>query len=153
RGIIDRAAARPEAGAAHLVGIGFGGDFIRQVGHAAGMTRRAPAGKARHREIETAPEEMYRARLAEEGGAELLEDPVDVEKNLQKASHRVRVIRGVLVVLREADRLRQFIGHLVDCDVNAELRELGYDRRIEARDRVAGERKLPPGAVAGGTPQ
>ena len=109
------------------------------MGHAAGMTRRAPAGKACHREIEAAPEEMDRARLAEESGTELLEDAVSVHKNLQKAPYRVRVIRGVLMVLRKADRLRQFIGHLVDGDVNAELRELGHDRRIEARDRVSGE--------------
>ena len=33
--------------------------------HAAGMARRAPPGKARHRQIETAPEKMHRARFAD----------------------------------------------------------------------------------------
>ena len=37
--------------------------------------------------------------------------------------------------------------------MNAELREFGHDRRIEARDRVAGERKMLLRAVAGGNPQ
>jgi hypothetical protein len=42
RGIVDRAAARPEAGAADLVRIGFVCHRVGQVGHAAGMARRAP---------------------------------------------------------------------------------------------------------------
>src|SRR6202022_1989633 len=71
RGIIDRTTARPEAGAAHLVRIGFAGDGIGQMRHAAGMARRAPTREPRHRKIKTAPEEMDWAGLAEERGAEL----------------------------------------------------------------------------------
>ena len=52
------------------------GDRVGQMRHTAGMARRATAREARHRQIETAPEEMHRARLAEEAGAELLEDAV-----------------------------------------------------------------------------
>src|SRR5258708_39716284 len=107
--------------------------------HAAGMARRAAAGKTRHSEIETAPEEMHRAGLAEEAGAELLEHPIGVDKNLKKAPHRVRVVGGVLVILREADRLRQFVRHLVDHDVNAELGENSHSSRVETCDRFSGE--------------
>jgi len=42
------------------------------------MARRAPAGEAGHSEVKAAPEEMHRARLAEEAGAELLEDPIAI---------------------------------------------------------------------------
>jgi hypothetical protein len=42
RGIVDRTATRPEAGAALLVRIGFAGDSVRQVRHAAGMAGRGP---------------------------------------------------------------------------------------------------------------
>ena len=69
--VIDRPAARPEAGARHFMGIGFPGHGIGQMRHAAGMGRGAPAGKPRHREIEAAPEEMHRAHLAEKRRAEM----------------------------------------------------------------------------------
>src|ERR1700687_705333 len=117
--------------------------------YAAGMARRAPAGKTRHGEIEAAPEEMYRARLAEEAGAESLEHPIGIEQHLKKAPHRGRIIGCMPVVLRKSDRLRQFVRHLVDHEVNAELGECGHDRRIKTRDRLSGQRKLPRGAVAG----
>ena len=65
--------------------IGFAGDRIGQIRHTAGMARRATAREARHREIETAPEEMHRACLAEKAGAELLEDAVAVDEDLQEA--------------------------------------------------------------------
>jgi len=66
------------------VRIGFAGDRIGQVRHAAWMTRRAPARKARHREIETAPEEMHRARFAEKTSAELLEHAVALTRIWKK---------------------------------------------------------------------
>src|SRR5216684_2670241 len=89
--------------------------------HAAGMARRAPAGKACDCKIEAAPEEMHRACLAEEAGAELLEDPVGIHENLQKAPHRGRIVGCMFPVLRKPDRFRQFVGRLVDSDVNAEV--------------------------------
>src|SRR5450759_950552 len=95
--------------------------------YAAGMARRAPARKARHREIEAAPEEMHRTRLAKEAGAELLEHPVGIHKDLQEAPHGVWIVGSMPVVLRKPDRLRQFVGHLVDGDANAKLREIGDD--------------------------
>src|SRR6202043_3155746 len=118
-------------GAAHLMRIGLAGDIIGKVRHPAGMPRRSSSRKARHRKIKTAPEEMYRAGLAEEAGAELLEHAVSVDKDLEKAPHRVRIVGGMLGVLREADRFRQLIGHLVDFDVNAEIRQRGHDGGVE----------------------
>ena len=153
RRIIDRAAARPEAGAADFVRIGFAGHRIGQIRHAAGMARRAPAGEARHREIETAPEEMHRARLAEEAGAELLEDAVAVHEDLQEAPDRVGIVGGMRGVLRKPDRVRQLVRHLVDGNGNAEFGKRGDRRGMEARDRLSGERKLPLCAVAGRDPQ
>src|SRR4030088_3645583 len=110
--------------------------------HAAGMARRAPARKARHREIEAAPEEMHRAGLAEEGGAELLEHPIGIDQYLQETPHSIRIVGGMLVVLRKPDRLRQVVGHLVYCDVDAEFGEIRHDRCIETRERFSGPGKL-----------
>src|SRR3984957_9789487 len=121
--------------------------------HAAGMARRAAPGKARHRKVKAAPEEMHRACLAEEAGTKLLEHPIGIGKHLEKAPYRRRIVGGMPVVLRKPDRLRQFVGHLIDRDVDAELGEIGHDGRVETRDRLPGQRKLPPGAVAGRNPQ
>src|SRR6266404_9736619 len=120
---------------------------------AAGMARRTAAGKTRHREIKAAPEEMHRAGLAEEAGAELLEHPIGIDKNLKKAPHRVRVVGGVLVILREAERLRQLVRHLVDHDVNAELGENSHNSRVKTSNRFAGQGKLPRCAFTGRNPQ
>src|SRR5207237_7701685 len=87
RGIIDCTGTRPEAGAAYFVRISLKGDRIGQVRHAAGMAGRATAGKPRHREIEAAPEEMHRARLAEEAGAELFEYLVGIDEDPEEATH------------------------------------------------------------------
>src|SRR5437588_11598577 len=103
--------------------------------HAAGMARRAAAGEPCYREIKTAPEEMHRARLAEEAGAEFFEHPVGVQKYLEEPSHRVRIVGRVVSVLRELGRLRQFVRHLVDRNSNAEFAERGHDGPIETRDR------------------
>src|SRR5713226_2195461 len=121
--------------------------------HAAGMARRAPAGKACDCKIEAAPEEMHRACLAEEAGAELLEDPVGIHENLQKAPHRGRIVGCMFPVLRKPDRFRQFVGRLVDSDVNAEVCKVSHDSGVEARYRLSGQCQLPPYAVAGGDPQ
>src|ERR1700723_1518085 len=123
------------------------------MGYPARMARRTPARKAGHGEIEAAPEEMHRARFAEESGAELLEHAVDVDQDLQEAPHRVRVVGGVLAVQRKPDRLRQFTWHLIDDDINVEFCERSHHRRIEARDRLSGQRKAPPAAAAGRNPQ
>src|ERR1700704_6693523 len=89
--------------------------------HAAGMAWGDAARKARHREMETAPEEMHRARLSKEAGAELLEHPIGIEENLEEASHRIRVIGCMLVVFRKPDRLGQFVRHLVDGDIDTKF--------------------------------
>src|SRR5882724_7810026 len=121
--------------------------------HATGMARRAAAGKARHREVETAPEEMHRARLAQKSSAELLEHPVGARENPEKAPHGVAIIGGVSIVVRESDWIRQFIRHLVDDRVDAKFGKRRHDQGVEARDGLTRKRKLPPRAVAGQYPQ
>ena len=94
----------------------------REIGNAAGMARRAAAGKARHREIEAAPEEMHRACLAEKAGAELLEHAIDVDRNLKEAPHRRGVVGCMARILRKTDRVRQFVRHVVDFERQCRVR-------------------------------
>src|SRR5438874_6909597 len=66
--------ARPQTKTAHFLRIGLAGDRVGQMGDAAGMRRRRPAGKARYREIEAAPEKMHRAALAAETRTKFFEN-------------------------------------------------------------------------------
>jgi hypothetical protein len=63
RGLWRGVVARPEPGAAHFMRIRFPHHGIRKAGYATRMERSLPSRKPCNRQIETAPEEMDRARL------------------------------------------------------------------------------------------
>src|SRR5690606_34593251 len=107
-------------------------DGIGQVGNAAGMERRAPAGKAGHGKIEAAPEEMHRARLAEEAGAELLQGERGGNQRAMEARNRIRIIGTRPVVRIETHRIGQFVGPPVEYGIAAER----LDRLAEAAMEV-----------------
>src|SRR3546814_8066471 len=67
-------------------------DVVGQPRNATRVQRRRPAGEARHREIEAAPEEVDGADLAEIPGAEALQHPID---EIGRASWRERVCQYV----------------------------------------------------------
>src|SRR5712672_995605 len=117
--------------------------------HAAGMARRAAAGKACDRKIETAPEEMHRACLAEEAGAELLEDAVGIDEDLQEAPDGVGIVGTVRGVFGEFYRIGQLVRGLVDGNGNAEFAKRGKRGDVEAGNGVTRQRKMPLRAVAG----
>ena len=128
--------SRPESGAAHFVRIGFARDGVGQSGHAARMGRRGPSGEPGHREIEAAPEEMDRARLADKAAAEELEDAIRLHERAPEAMGGGCVISGVDPVLRKADRIRNFVRRLLDRDRNAHAVEKIEGRAIEIGDRL-----------------
>src|SRR5262249_52679781 len=137
RRVIHRTAARPEARTADLVRIGLARNGVGQMRDATWMAWRDTAGESRHGEIKTAPEEMHRARLAEEAGAELFEHAVAVDEDLQEALYRHRIVGGMRGVLREARRLRQLVRHVVDSKLNAQLSQRCQDIGVEARDGLS----------------
>src|SRR5436190_6488586 len=96
--------ARPPADAADLVRVAFAGDRV-------GLRhrRRAPAGEAGDAEIEAAPEEMHRARLADEAAAELLQHRIDRAQHAPEALDRIAFVGGVRGVLVERDRIVEFL--------------------------------------------
>ena len=63
------------------------------------MERRAASGEPGRGEIETAPEEMDRTRLAEEAGAEELEDAIGLHERAPEAMGGGRVIGSAPSVL------------------------------------------------------
>jgi hypothetical protein len=90
---------------------------------------RAP-GKARHREIEAAPEEMNRADFAEKARAELLEDPVRLTSARQKRC------------------TWYYIGTSVDPEPGVELGECSHELVVEVGDRLGSEGQPLLAAVA-----
>src|SRR4051794_6837080 len=69
----NRRLAGPKAAAAHLVRIGVPRDRVRETRDAR-MLRRPSTGEPRRNEVEAAPEEVHRTRLADEVAAKLLHD-------------------------------------------------------------------------------
>src|SRR5882672_469829 len=125
------------------------GDRIGQMRHAARMARRATAREARYRQIETAPEEMHRACLAEEAGAELLEDAVGIDEDLQEAPDGVGIVGSVRGVFGEFYRIGQLVRCLVDGNGYTESAKRGKRGGVEACDGMIRQRKVPLRAVAG----
>jgi hypothetical protein len=58
----------------------------------------------------------------------------------------------MLVIIRKPHRIRQFVRHVVDGNVNAEFGERGHDRRVESRNGLSGQVQSPRCAVAGRNP-
>src|SRR5262245_56671077 len=112
RGFEDGSAPRPEA---------MTDDFVRiRVAHEArALTRWCQASReSRHGEIEASPEEMHRARLADELRAPLGDDGRTAGKDLPASVRRFGVVGVMDRVVLEPDRIRDLHGH--GPDANAE---------------------------------
>src|SRR6185437_8588032 len=112
------------------------------------MRRRRPAGEARHRKIETPPEEVHRARLAEEAAAEELEDAICLNEHAPERVCRARVIGGVDVIAREWNCVRDLVRRLDDAHVDAHAAQELEDPPVKVTDRLRLERQGPFGARA-----
>jgi hypothetical protein len=122
---------------------------VGTVRHTARVERRLTTGEASRRQVEASPEEMDRARLAGEAGAEHIEQAVGLDEGVPEALDRFSVVAGVLGVLGERDR----DGHLVrpgeERDADAELAEDAHRLGVEARHRPRFEGDDPGVAVRG----
>src|SRR5271168_437285 len=96
---------------------------------------------------------MYRACLAEEATAKELEYAIDLHQCAPKEMSCFGHVGGVDVILRKSDRVSYFIGHLMDADPDAELREQSGQPVVEVGHRLRGERKRPLVAAARATDQ
>ena len=110
------------------------------------MFRRATAGKARHRQIETAPEEMHGAAFADEPCAEKLQDAIRLEEHLPKTVRELTIIGAMNRIAAEGDCIRDLGGKLIDLDLDASPSELRHHDFEEAghRPRFQGQMALPP---------
>src|SRR5262249_17714149 len=126
--------AGPEACAADLVRIGLLRDSVWQIGHSTRMKRRPPAGKASDGKVETSPEEVNRAALADERGAELEEDAIDLREDAPMPLGKTTDVGRVARVVAETDRVGQLVGHIMDADFDSKIGEGPHDLGIEIAD-------------------
>src|SRR5690606_1414793 len=94
----------------------------------------APPRKACDGEIETAPEQMHGAGLAEKRRAESIEDPVDRHQGLMEALHRVAVIGPVAMVFGERYRIGYLVRFSTERRRAAEIRNQLNEAVMELRD-------------------
>src|SRR5271163_458086 len=92
----DVAPARPESRADYFVRVGLARDGIGPF-----ALRRAPSREPGHRQIEAAPEEMYRTYFSNEPGPELFKDRVAADENPPETVGILRIVGTVLCVLIE----------------------------------------------------
>src|SRR6266550_2117537 len=128
--------ARPETETAHFLRISFARDRVRQMGNAAGMRRRAPARKARYREIEAAPEEVHRTALAAKTRTKFLENPIGLQKHAPESIGVFRIVSRVFLIAVERDRFQRFVRPHSDLHFNCELSQFTHHRAVKTRDAL-----------------
>src|SRR5512132_2770314 len=79
-----------------------------------GMRWRRPAGKPRDRQIEAAPKEMHRTAFATKARSELLKHPIALHQNAPESIGVFPIVRPVLFIFIERDRVLNLVRHLVN---------------------------------------
>ena len=106
--------------------------------------------KTRARQIEAAPKELHRARLAEKVRAEALENGVRAQQGGLKTPDVLAVVRPHFDVVEERDGHGHFDRHRHDPRVrNAETREVGQHLPVEIGDRHRMQRPRGPATATG----
>src|SRR6185295_5523386 len=114
---------------------------------------RGPSREPRDRQIEAAPEKMHRAALPDEGRSELLEHPVGLKQHSPKSIRVLRIVRSVLVIFGEGNRVGNFVGLAVYADLDCKREQRIHHLAIEISHRARFKRKGLDGAVAGANKQ
>ena len=105
------------------------------------MRRRAAAGKARHCQVEAAPEEMHRAHLADKAGAECSENPVGLHQDPPEAVDVFGVIGAVLPILLERYGIGDLDRRRPNPDVEPERLQPLHDLAVEIGNGAGTQRE------------
>jgi hypothetical protein len=138
------AAAGPKADAADLVGIGFAGDGI-----GAGAFRGGATGKTGDGMVEATPEKVHGAGLAEEAGAELLENAIHGDEDLPEPARIFGIVRGVDAILVKGNGVGDFHWHFPNLDLDARRAKHAHKGLIKIGHRAGEERERFDLAVVG----
>src|SRR5690348_5592665 len=118
RGSLDVSAPWPKPHAAHLMRIRFTRNGVRPF-----ALRRAPAGKSRHCQIETAPEKVDRTRFSDKLRAEFAEHRITTHESTPESIRILWIVRSMLDIPIERDRIGDLDRHLPDLHGNSQRSE------------------------------
>src|SRR6516165_12389535 len=111
--------------------------------------RRGAAGKARHRQIETAPEEMHRTRLPDEAGTKFIHHAIGLQQGQPEFLSVDRIVLRMGAVPVERYGILYFTRHRPDVNVDSETLEALHEFIIEVGDRLRFERNVFDTAITG----
>jgi hypothetical protein len=94
--------------------------------------RRRAAGKSRHRQIETAPEDMHGAALRAEGAIDLQKDPPEMARIFG-------IISCMGSLLAKTNWVRDLVGPLTNFHFYPEVSQTCHHGHIKIRYRLRGE--------------
>src|SRR5437763_13467715 len=120
------------------------------MGDPAGMRRCGPAGKARYREIEAAPEKMHRTALTAEMRTKFLENPISLQKHAPESIGVFRIVSRVFLIAVERDRFQRFVRPHPDLHFNAEFSQFTHHLAIESCHTLWLQYELALVALCGG---
>src|SRR5205814_9314158 len=127
---------RPATETSYLLWNGFARDRVRQMGDAAGMRRRGPAGNAGYREIEATPEKMHRTALAAKTRAKFLENPISLQKHTPEPIGVCRIVSRVFLIAVERDRFQRFVRPHSDLHFTCELAQVPHHLAVKTLDAL-----------------
>ena len=128
--------------------IGLAGHGVGQAWDAARVQRRPPAGKARHRQVEAAPEEVNGADFAEEARPESRKHAMRGKQDAPEAIGEIAIVGGVEAVPAEGDAAGDLAGQRVDRRVEPEFGERRHHLTVELGHRFRREHDLAGMVVA-----
>ena len=85
---------------------------------------------------------MDRAAFADKSRPEVVQHPIDLQKNAPESLGVLCVIGCVGIILPESNWVRDFVGHLVDAHGDAELARALHEIGVEFGYRPRNERYL-----------
>ena len=128
--------------------IGLGHHPVGDIGGNAFRRRCGAAGKTRHRQVETTPEEMHGTRLADEARAKFVHHAIRLQQSQPEFLRVEAIILRMDAVALERDRVLDFTRHGPDVHLDAETAEALHEFGIEVGHRHRLEREVFDPAVA-----
>src|ERR1700752_4290581 len=112
------------------------------------MRRRRSPGKTGHCQIKATPEKVYRATFAAEARPEFLKHTIALDENAPEPICVLAVIRMVLFILLERDRVLDLVRHRVDGDGQLEISQCLHHCLVKFRDGLWFQLDRSPSAIA-----
>src|SRR5215469_1818707 len=100
------------------------------------MRRRGSAGKTRDRQIKATPEKVHRTAFAAKARSKLLKHAIALDEDTPKPICVFAVVRAMLFILIEGDRVFDLVRHGVDGHRQLKIAQCLHYRPIKLDNRL-----------------